>query len=242
MTRPLTLVLALVAVVATTPAAAQSKPAKPSPAKPAQTTATRDDGIRVRGFVTFGSFTARATETFDAVLGTNAGPIVGGGGQVLLPRGFYVEASVSRFRREGERVFVTPAPDLRVFPLDIPLEVTLTPIELTGGWRYQHCPRAARTRTRICRPAVVPYIGGGVSSYGYRETSPFGDGVDVDERFTGFHVIGGAEYRARPWLAVGGELGWSSIPDAIGEGGVAAVFDEHDLGGTTLRLKISVGR
>jgi hypothetical protein len=65
---------------------------------------------------------------------------------------------------------------------------------------------------------------------------------DVDERFSGFHLLGGVEYRAMPWLAVGGELAWSSIADALGEGGVSAAFNETDLGGLTMRLKVSIGR
>ena len=233
-------VLAAILLLSSTIAYAQSKPAPPStPRSTAQVSG--GDPIVVRGFLTFGGFSARATDTFDAVLGSNAGPIFGGGAQVLLPRGFYVEGSASRFRRDGERVFI--GPNQEVFNLGIPLEVAITPLELTGGWRYRHCPRAIKARPGVCRPTVVPYVGGGFSSYRYQETSEFGDADDnVDERFSGFHLIGGVEYRAMQWLAVGGELAWSSIPDAIGAGGVSAAFNEDDIGGATFRLKISVGR
>lgn len=243
MTRWWALPLALMVWLGAAPAFAQAKPAapaKPSPTQPPATRSSRGEGIGVRGFVTFGNFTARAAETFDAVLGANSGPVFGGGGQVLLPRGLYVELSAARFRRDGERVFI--GPNQQIFPLGIPVEVTLTPLEITGGWRYRHCPRTPRTRTRICRPTVVPYVGGGLSSYRYQETSQFSDGDDVDARFSGFHALGGVEYRALAWLAVGGEFAWSSIADALGDGGVAAVFEENNLGGTTLRVKISVGR
>jgi opacity protein-like surface antigen len=140
-----------------------------------------------------------------------------------------VEVAAAQFRADGERAFVGPNDE--VFKLGIPVEITVTPIEITGGWRWRRWNR------------LVPYGGGGFSSYRYRETSDFADpDEDVDERFNGFHVLGGAEYRALDWLAVGGEVAWSSIPDAIGNAGVSAVFNEDNLGGTSLRLKISVGR
>jgi hypothetical protein len=235
-------IAALVVMLWSLPAFAQDPPTlPPTPTtKPAQPRAPREP-IGIRGFVTFGNFRARAADTFDAVLGSNMGLIFGGGAHVLLPGGFYIEASASRFRRDGERVFI--AGDQEIFPLGIPLQVTLTPLEITGGWRYRHCPRPVKGRVAACRPSVIPYVGGGFSSYRYEETSDFSMAEDdVDERFSGFHVLGGVEYRATPLLSVGGELAWSTIADAIGEGGVAAVFNETDLGGITIRLKVSIGR
>jgi hypothetical protein len=41
---------------------------------------------------------------------------------------------------------------------------------------------------------------------------------------------------------VAGEANWTTVPDAIGAAGVSAAFDETDLGGTSVRLKITVGR
>jgi len=35
---------------------------------------------------------------------------------------------------------------------------------------------------------------------------------------------------------------WTAIPDAIGGGGVSQVFEEDDLGGTSLRVRIVLGR
>jgi hypothetical protein len=222
------------------PAHAQTKPAPP--AKPATSTAQpRPEPIGVRGVITLGQFQAQAADSFEAVLGSNTGLIFGGGAQVLLRLGFYVEASASRFKQTGERVFVGPGDE--VFRLGIPLEVTLTPLEITGGWRYRHCPRSTRVRTTACRPRLIPYGGGGFSSYSYRETSELADpDEEIDERFNGFHIVGGAEYLAFPWMAIGGEVAWSSVPDALGEGGVSAAFNESNLGGTSLRLKVSIGR
>jgi hypothetical protein len=244
----MTRILVVLLLLSSTPAFAQQKPAppaKPTPAKPAPTqkpaTAPARDAIGIRGFFTVGQFAASARDTFEAVLETNTGMTFGGGGHVLLPRGFYAEVAAWRFREEGERVFV--GPNQEVFPLGIPLEITLTPLEVTGGWRYRHCPRRPKAPVVACRPSVVPYLGGGWSSYRYQETSEFAnDEENVDARFNGFHVLGGAEFRVLQWLAVGGEVAWSSVPDALGAGGVSEAFDETNLGGTSLRLKVSIGR
>jgi opacity protein-like surface antigen len=185
--------------------------------------------IGLRGFGAFGQTTFVAKESFDAVLGKNAGPTLGGGVQVLLPWGIFVEAGAWKFEGDGERVFV--GPDDEVFRLGIPVAIRVTPLEVTGGWRFRRGPR------------VVPYGGAGYSSYRYRETSDFAEpGEDVDEKFTGFHVVGGAEYLPFRWVGIGAEVVWSSIADALGKGGVSAAFNEDNLGGTSIRLKISVGR
>jgi opacity protein-like surface antigen len=185
--------------------------------------------IGVRGFATLGQLTFQAQESFDTILDRHSGPIIGGGAQVLLPRDVFVEVAASRFAQQGERAFVTAAGD--VFRLGIPVDVTITPLEITGGWRWRKWPR------------VIPYGGVGYSSYAYRETSDFaGVDDDVEERFGGFHFIGGAEFQPLRWLALGGEIVWASVPDALGAGGASAVFNEDNLGGTTLRMKISIGR
>ena len=188
------------------------------------------DDIGVRGFAIVGNMTFTAKDSFEAVLDRRSGPIFGGGGQVLLPWNIYVEIGAWRFEQEGERVFVGPNDE--VFKLGIPLDITITPLEVTGGYRFT-----------MLSPKFTPYAGVGYSAYRYQETSEFADpDEDVDETFSGFHVQAGAEYQLLRWLAVGGEVAWSSIAGAIGQGGVSAQFNEDNLGGTSLRLKVSVGR
>jgi hypothetical protein len=186
--------------------------------------------VGVRGFGLVGNVTFTANETFDAVFGSNNGLIFGGGGQVLLPLNIYVEAGAWRFQREGERVFIGPNDE--IFGLGIPLDVSVTPLEITGGYRI----------TQLAR-RVVPYAGFGYTALRYKETSEVAnDDEDVDETFSGFHIVGGVEYQVKRWLAIGGEVGWTSVADAIGNGGVSAHFNEDNLGGTSLRVKIAVGR
>jgi opacity protein-like surface antigen len=269
------LLAVFLATVISSPALAQSGPEPPTATPPASTqkpaaqtrpASSRSNDIRARAFGTFGAITFQAQESFDAILGTHTGLSFGGGGQVLLPWGLYAEVGIWQFTREGERAFV--GPNREVFQLGIPLEVTIRPIELTGGWRYRHCPaprRGPRTPqppprppqkpaspapqppraapATACDPKFIPYGGAGFSSWQYRETSEFADGdEEVNERFNGFHLVGGAEYRVMRWMAVGGEVMWSSVPDALGGGGVSAAFDESNLGGSAIRVKVTVGR
>ena len=65
---------------------------------------------------------------------------------------------------------------------------------------------------------------------------------DVSDRFNGFHLTGGADFRLARWIAVGGDVAWTSIADAIGESGASAVFEEDNLGGTSLRVRLILGR
>jgi hypothetical protein len=187
-------------------------------------------GVDIKGYGMFGGMNFTASESFEAVLGDSSGPIFGGGAEVGLPwGGLYVGVGAWRFSQDGERVFVSGS---EVFPLGIPLTVEITPVEVTGGWRFKNL-----------WSRVVPYAGGGWSSYAYQETSEFADtGENVDERFTGWHVLGGVEFRATRWLGVGGEIAFASLPDALGAAGVSEAFDETNLGGTSYRLKISIGR
>jgi hypothetical protein len=268
--------LLVVAALAAVPQATQKpapppteRPATPAPQKPAPPaqrpspvppTRASESRIGVRGFGTLGSITFTARDSFATVFGSANGFVFGGGVQVLLPWGLYAEIGVSRFSRsDGERVFIGPGDE--VFPLGIPLEVTVTPIEITGGWRYQprrpSAPRPPAGRPPAAKPVPPPalaargswfprwaiYGGGGYTSIGYREQSDFaGTNDNVSDRFAGGHVLGGGEYSPFRWMAVGGEVVWSSAADALGDGGVAAAFGEDNPGGTTVRLKISIGR
>lgn len=187
-------------------------------------------GIDVKGYGMIGGMTFSAANSFEAVFGSATGTIYGGGAEVGLPwGGLYVGVGAWRFGADGERVFVS---DSEVFPLGIPLSVEVTPVEITGGWRFKNIS-----------PGFVPYAGAGWSSYAYKETSDFADaGENIDERFNGWHILGGAEFRVTRWLGVGGEIAFSSVADALGAGGASEAFDETNLGGTSYRLKISVGR
>jgi hypothetical protein len=207
------------------PAAAMPRPgAFQRPGQPAPPPGPRDTGLRGFGDVSYHLFTAR--DTFKAVLDQPGGVFAGGGGEFRLSNGLFVQGAVRWFRRTGERVFVQ---DDEVFPLGIEDTVTITPMTATAGFRF---------RSR----GAVPYVGGGAGIYRFKETSEFEDPLErVDEQFTSYHVLGGVEWRTRSWLAAAFEVQFTVVPDAL-EGGLAEIYEEHDLGGLDLRFKIVVGR
>ncbi|MEP7307148.1 MAG: outer membrane beta-barrel protein [Acidobacteriota bacterium] len=170
-----------------------------------------------------------ARKTFDAVLGAQAlRPFWGGGVQIGLRRGLFVEIAVSRFSATGQRAF---AANGQAFPLGIPLTATITPIEVMGGYRY----RLSKT--------IVPYAAVGVGRYAYSETSTGNDpGEDVAESRAGLVVLGGAEFRVHRWVGVGVEVQYTRVTGVLGKAGISQTFGEDDLGGTAARVKILVGR
>jgi len=206
------LCLALALVAGATPAAAQSS------------------GLTIGGYGIVGRFTFAAVESFDAITGSHQPTFVGGGGTVGLPwGGLFIDVGAWRVKADGERAFVSGGD---VYSLGIPVAITVTPFEVTGGWQFRNLSRR-----------FMPYVGAGYSSFAYTERSDFATASeDVAERFAGYHVLGGAEFRLMRWLGVGGEFAWTRIPNGLGDGGVSAAFDETDLGGTSLRLKITVGQ
>ena len=170
-----------------------------------------------------------ASKTFDAAFGTESlRPFWGGGVQIGLRRNLFVEIAVSHFSATGERAFVAGG---QAFPLGIPLTATITPFEVTGGYRY-----------RLSK-VIVPYVGVGVGSYAYSERSSFNDtGEDVSESHAGFIVLGGIEFRVHRWVGVGVDAEYTHVTGILGDAGISQAFGEHDLGGTSVRVKILVGR
>jgi hypothetical protein len=192
---------------------------------------TAPEPLSLQGFGMAGLMIFSAADSFDAVLDTNRGAIYGGGLRLVLPGGPYLEVGAWRFEEDGERAFVTSSG--QVFPLGIPMTVTMTPLEITGGWRFHG----------VLSQRFTPYVGGGYTSMRYEETAEFaGAGDDLSDRFNGFHLTGGADVRLARWIAVGGDVTWTSVADAIGTSGASAVFEEDNLGGTSLRVRIILGR
>ena len=146
-------------------------------------------------------------------------------------RGLFVQVDVSRFEETGQRVFVI---DREVFPLGIPLTIGLTPVELSAGYRFNPV-RRVRGRSVASRLAV--FGGGGVGSVGYKETD---DSDTYSERFTAYHVMGGADVTVWRMIQVGAEARYRVVPDSLGVGGVSNEFNETDLGGTTFRVRFGI--
>ena len=194
------------------------------------TDASAQNDVALRGFADLGTQSFAAESSFKAVLGSSRGVVFGGGGEALLPRGIFVSLHASRFRRTGERVFIF---NDQTFKLGIPVTVTITPVELTGGYRFSSGSR------------LIPYAGGGIGWHRYDESSAFADSnEDVDDRFTGFHLLGGVELRLARWVGTAVDAQWTRVPNALGQNanGVSSRFGESNLGGATYRLKVIIGR
>ena len=219
---PFIVALALLGAMASSPAAAQTQTRRQPSAS---------SGIEIGGYAMVGQFSFAASESFDAILGTTSGVIFGGGATVGLPfGGLFVDVGAWQYSGSGERAFVVGD---EVFPVGIPVDIEIVPIEISAGWKF-------RIRSL---PKLFPYVAGGYTSFGYKETSSFsGTNEDLDERFGGYHLRGGAEFKLTSWLGVAGEVGWTSVPDALGNGGVSETFNEDNLGGTSFRARITVGR
>ena len=191
-------------------------------------TPAQAQGFMLRGFADAGATTFTAGQSFNAILGSKSGPVFGGGVEAV-ERNIFLNVRASRFRKTGQRVFLFEG---QQFDLGIPATITVTPVELSGGYRFPFWTR------------FVPYAGIGVGRYWFKETSQFAaSDENVDDQFTGYHVLGGAEVRLARWIGLAGELQWARVPDAIGgdPNSVSHEFNESDLGGTTFRFKIIVG-
>ncbi len=186
--------------------------------------------LGVRGFGTVGFDQMSASESFDAITGGDTVVPFGGGIQITnIWQGLFVEAAIEQASRDGERVFV--GGEGEIFPLEIPLEITLRTVDVMAGWRS---PPVG---------GITSYGGGGVSFLNYDETSDFAEADEnFSENYTGFIIMGGVEYAATQWVHIRGELRYRRFNDVIGVGGVSEVFDETSLGGFGVALKIAVGR
>lgn len=184
--------------------------------------------VSIRPFV-FGAIERfSAGQTFGAVFGSAVGAFWGGGGDVSFRRGFFLDVSVSHFHRsDGQRVFRANG---QTFPLGIPVAVSLTPFEVSAGYRR------VRPRSR-----VIPYLGGGVGSYAYEESAP--DGSDAfTSRHAGVLAVGGVEVRLRRWVGVSADVQYTHVGGILGESGVSQAFGENNLGGVSTRFRLLVGK
>ena len=184
--------------------------------------------VTVRAFADAGFTVFTATQSFKAVLGTPGGFIYGGGLEMDKDR-LFLTVGAQRFSRSGHRVFVFQN---QVFALDVKDTITVTPLDFTFGYRFR-------------RRGLVPYAGGGIGLYQYRERSDHATAAEnVQQSTAGYHALAGAELPVHRWIGVAFEAQWALVPNALGSStsSVAKAFGEHDLGGFTVRTRVVVGR
>jgi opacity protein-like surface antigen len=206
-----TTILLVCGLALAAPAAAQNPPA-----------------LSIRPFVLGTEQSFAAKETFKGAFDTSTAPFFGGGVQVVLWDKFVAEVGASRFKRTGERAFHSGDTTYR---LGIPLTATITPVEVTGGYRFGLWEHAR------------PYVAAGFGSYAYKESSDFADpGENIDTRKSGFVLNGGFEFRLHRWVGFSIDAQYSHVTGILGAGGLSQQVDEDDLGGVAARFKLIVGR
>lgn len=176
-------------------------------------------GLDIHGEV--GYLSLAATESAKAVFDSSGGVTFGGGIGYRFRSGLYFEAGARTFSKSGERVFVA-SPASPVYKLGFPVEVKITPVVGTVGWRF------------LPHSLVRPYVGagGGMASYS-EESTVAGEVTKTSESKPEFHGLIGVEAgRGRFRFAVEGV--YSSISDAIGLSGVSEVYGEKDAGGFSI--------
>jgi opacity protein-like surface antigen len=171
-----------------------------------------------------------AQKSFNAILGTSRLTAFGGGVDVLnVWKTLFLRAGVSHTTMNGSRAFVVNGQGIS---LNIPITVSMTPVEIGGGWRF--------SGARLGRHVVVPYAGSGALIQPYSERSPFGSGGDVSQTNTGFTFFGGVEVDLSKWFLVGVEGQYRGLPHAIGTAPVSKDFGETNLGGFTARVLVGL--
>lgn len=194
---------------------------RPPPARPNDV-----PGISLRPFVFVAEESFSARQTFTTVFGRSFQPLWGGGLNVAWKNGFYLDVTAVRFKKTGQRAFFF---DGQGYGLQIPLTVTVTPLEVTAGHRFR------------VTSSLRPYVGVGLGAYHYQETSPFDDGP-FDKRHVGYLVVGGVEVRVSRWLALSADAQYTYVAGIIGSGGISKDAGETDLGGTAGRFRVIIGR
>ena len=169
-----------------------------------------------------------AADTFEANFGQQVGLFAGGGADVVLGERIFLDFTVSRYSNSGERAFRFEGQDFR---LGIPLTASITPYELSGGYRFRRSPGRR----------LIPFAGAGIGWYIYKETSTFADSDEnVDTQHVGFLATGGVEVRVTRWLGFSGDGRYTYVPGIFGDNGISAGADEHDLGGIAGRVRLIV--
>lgn len=154
-------------------------------------------------------------DTYDAVYGDTLTPI---GLRFEIDWGRWFGAlTVERMKADGERVALVPEP----VPTGIPISLTLTPVRLSAARRFRD------------GAAWRPYVGGGVTVLSWKEEDEFESTSSTD---FGAHLLGGLAWHGARMRA-GGELVWSTVPNAL-EGGVSQELGEDDLGGLSASLYV----
>jgi len=188
--------------------------------------AALDWGIGVEGgYSEMTNASKSAKAIFD---GSKGGGTIGGFVRIGLGQSFFLEAHGRHFQKTGERVFIADAAG-EVFPLGHPLTIRLIPVYGAVGYRF------------LPSSHFAPYVTIGLGATSYKETSDVAGLVETQSatKFSGHGALG-VDYLAGP-LRIGVEVGYSTVPNTIGDSGVSKVYNEKDVGGLTVLARLAFG-
>jgi hypothetical protein len=208
--------IAACVVVAATPAAAQQRQRQP---------------FTISAHLQFGRLSQSARESFNAILGRSSGQVFGAGAEIAFRSGLFARFDATYFSANGERVDLV---DDEIVPLGIPLLLSLTPIEFSGGYRFHAWRFGARKQV-----ALVPFVGAGAGVMRYHEeTDDAHPDEGVDERHASYHVLVGLDVPLGKRIVIGTELTRRWVPGGLGAGGISQALGESDLGGATFLTRV----
>jgi opacity protein-like surface antigen len=185
--------------------------AQTTPAAAPATPMRWDIGLRLSSLVAI-----NAKDSYDAVFG---GTMLRYGAQVEMrpTERFLLSLAVETGSKTGERVLPTNPP----FRTGVDEKLTLTPIHLSAAWIFH--PEAT----------VNWYAGLGPTFLNWKDSSAgeSNSGSDI-----GAHLLGGVRWQSSGRWSIGGEVRYSTVPNAVGKGGITKIYNEDDLGGFSLSL------
>lgn len=167
-----------------------------------------------------------ASDSYDAVFDGDAMTQFGVQFELLVRQHFLVGLVYETGEVDGSRLISVDPPistcDTSIGCIEETL--TLSPLHLTFGWVF--APDSP----------LHGFVGLGPTLLDWEDES--GDDSESGSDL-GYHGVAGLRYSMLDQrLTLGGELRYSTVPDAVGEFGVTQEFDEDDLGGTTVGLSL----
>ena len=192
----------------------------------------RPGASSIGGYATFGNINFTATESFDAILGSTSGPD--------LRRRRARRAAVGRAVRGRRRVAISRRRRTRFRVRrrgDPARHSRRRHRDADRNQRRLAIPRSGRM------PKLTPYVAGGLTSMKYQETSDVSTPAeDVDDTFSGYHLLGGAEYKITRWLGVAGEASGPRCPTRSARPACRRPSTKPTSAARRFRFKITIGR
>jgi len=201
-----------------------------APSAPAAPSGGRSAGARAFGAYEYDI--ARPSVAFQDELGSSKFSTLSGGVDITgLWRQVFLRVDLAHLSGSGSRGFTNGSGQF--VSLNIPMTVSMTPIDIGAGWRIES--RGVRER------AATPYVGAGVVFMKYSETSANSiSGEDVSATYKGFFVLVGVDVPVTRVLSIGGEGVFRSVPITPATNTLLDVLNERNLGGAAIRVTFSV--